>query len=57
MLVDTDAFGTFIRDEGTELGCSKMGLMEESMKQVGQQDGAKLLAINGSVTVSTWMSV
>lgn len=33
MLVDTDAFTNFIRDQGREEGCGQNGLMEESMKQ------------------------
>ena len=33
VLVDTDAFTNFIRDQGREEGCGQNGLMEESMKQ------------------------
>lgn len=33
VVVDTDAFGNFIRDQGA-VGCSKTGRMEETMKQV-----------------------
>lgn len=36
LLVDTDAFGNFIRDQGVQKGCSKTGLMEETMKQAPQ---------------------